>query len=315
MMRPVLVDCHMHLFESKAAGERLKASYEIWEYGRHPAGVRFSRYGGDIDDATKAMAEAGYHHAVAVNLFAVDLAREEAIAALPAELQGPDRERAIAEIDATMGERLKGFNRWACDLVVGKPITPFVAVDPWALSPQEGVEHLRDLAENHGARGIKLHPVVQRFAANDPRMQPIYRACAELGLVVLSHSGTARGTQQYGEPRAFAEVLRGFPDLTLVLAHMGGGSWKQTLEYAGAFPNACFDCCEIVEWVGAPNAPTEADLARLIKEIGPHRVMLGTDFPWYDLDRTVERVMALPALSREEKEGILGANAVRILGL
>ena len=43
--------------------------------------------------------------------------------------------------------------------------------------------------------------------------------------------------------------------------------------------------------------------------------MLGTDFPWYDLDHTVERVMALPLLSREEKEGMLGANAVGLLDL
>ena len=43
--------------------------------------------------------------------------------------------------------------------------------------------------------------------------------------------------------------------------------------------------------------------------------MLGTDFPWYDLDHTVELVMDLPVLAGEEKEAILGANAIRILGL
>ena len=43
--------------------------------------------------------------------------------------------------------------------------------------------------------------------------------------------------------------------------------------------------------------------------------MMGSDFPWYDLDHTVERVMGLPLLSTEEKEGILGANALNILNL
>jgi len=66
---------------------------------------------------------------------------------------------------------------------------------------------------------------------------------------------------------------------------------------------------------GAPNAPTDEDLARMIREIGPERVMLGTDFPWYDLDRTVDLVMRLPVLSTGEKEQILGANAVGLLGL
>jgi uncharacterized protein len=169
--------------------------------------------------------------------------------------------------------------------------------------------------KRHGARGVKLHPVVQRFAPNDPRLAPSYRTCVEMGLAVLAHSGTAKGSTQYVEPRAFAELARAWPDLRLILAHLGGGSWRQTLGLARAFPHLSFDCCEIIEWTGAANAPTAEELARLIRDIGTHRVMLGTDFPWYDLDRTVERVMELPLLAREEKEAILGANAARLLSL
>jgi predicted TIM-barrel fold metal-dependent hydrolase len=308
---PLVVDAHMHVYETKAEGERQKAGYEIWEYGAK-RGVPFSRCGGDVEDALASMRKAGYVHAVTVNLFAADLAREEALAGLP---PGADRARAVAEVDAIMGDRLRAFNQWACGVARAHPeITPYVAVDPGILSPEANVAHLRELVAL-GARGVKLHPVVQRFSPGDPGMLPVYRACVELGLVVLSHSGTARGATQFAEPRAFAAVLRQFPELTVVLAHLGGGSWRQSAELARAFPNVCFDCCEIVEWTGAPNAPSEEALARLIRDIGPQRVMLGTDFPWYDLDHTVERVMALPLLSREEKEGMLGANAVRILRL
>jgi predicted TIM-barrel fold metal-dependent hydrolase len=311
MAGPIVVDAHMHVYETKAEGERQKAGYEIWEYGAKP-GVPFSRYGGDVEDALTAMRRGGYAHAVTVNMFAADLAREEALAALP---PGADRARARAEIDATMGERLRTFNRWACTVAATHPqITPFVAVDPGVLSAEANIAHLREVA-TLGARGVKLHPVVQRFVPDDPRMLPVYAACVELGLTVLSHSGTAKGATQYAEPRAFAEILRRFPDLTVVLAHLGGGSWRQTAELADRFPQVNFDCCEIIEWTGAPHGPSDEALAHLIRDIGPHRVMLGTDFPWYDLDRTVERVMALPLLSREEKEGMLGANAVRILRL
>ena len=41
--------------------------------------------------------------------------------------------------------------------------------------------------------------------------------------------------------------------------------------------------------------------------------MLGSDFPWYDLDYSVERIASLPLLSQEEKTAILGDNAVRLL--
>jgi predicted TIM-barrel fold metal-dependent hydrolase len=43
--------------------------------------------------------------------------------------------------------------------------------------------------------------------------------------------------------------------------------------------------------------------------------MMGTDFPWYGLDDTVEHVSRLPLLSREEKAAILGANAARLFRL
>ena len=84
---------------------------------------------------------------------------------------------------------------------------------------------------------------------------------------------------------------------------------------ADAFPNALFDTSEITEWHGAPLAPTQKELARLIQDIGPYRVMMGTDFPWWDPIDCVERVMDLPFLAQEEKEAILGETAVRLLGI
>jgi predicted TIM-barrel fold metal-dependent hydrolase len=146
-------------------------------------------------------------------------------------------------------------------------------------------------------------------------MHPVYEACRELDLVVLSHTGAAKGGARFAEPDAFAPMLRDMPGLKVVLAHLGGGRWRQTEALAAAFPEVAFDICEVIEWTGAPNAPTREELARLVEAVGPERVMLGTDFPWYDLERTVQLVMDLPRLARSDKERILGENAVRILGL
>ena len=149
------------------------------------------------------------------------------------------------------------------------------------MTPEDAAAHLRDMVESHGARGIKLHAPIQRFFMGDKRMWPVYQTCVELGLGIVVHSGKAQGEDQYGDPQAFAEVLGAFPDLKLVLAHMGNGAWRQTKEIAEAYPNAVFDCCELMEWAGAgaPNAPSVDQLAQLIKDVGPERVMLASDFP------------------------------------
>ena len=297
MATPDLVDAHLHIHSSREEGRRqFESGYIIWEYGEK-SDVRFSRYDGGLEDALDAIDKAGFSKAVVTNLFSPPLSPR-------------------TSADAALAELLIEFNNWACELV--RPhdrLVPFIAADPTALPGERGANHVRDMVENRGARGIKLHPVVQQFKMSDPRMWPVYATCQALGIPIVVHSGPARGGEPYAEPTNFAGVLEAFPELTVVLAHLGGTSWSQALEIAQAYPNAAFDCCEIIEWTGAPNAPTDAQLARLISDIGPERVMMGSDFPWYDLDHQVERIMDLPILSREEKEAMMGANGIRILGL
>jgi predicted TIM-barrel fold metal-dependent hydrolase len=293
------IDSHLHLYPTKAAGRREKEAYELWEYGpKHD--VVLSPLAGDMDDAQTAMADAGYAHAVVANLFAVALLDED--------LRSADL--------AAQAEHLMASNRWACDVTAGTGgFSVFVAADPTVLGGEAGAAHLRDMVENRGARGVKIHPAVQRFMPGEPEMFPIYQTCVDLGIPVLSHSGSTRHDPAYAEPNAFASVLQRFPELNLVLAHLGGGAWHQTAGFAEAFPQASFDLCEIIAWTGAPNAPSSMELAQLILNVGPERVMMGTDFPWYGLAETVDEVLELPMLSSQEKTAILGANAARILRL
>jgi uncharacterized protein len=310
-----IIDVHMHIYPSREYGLSRKSTYQVWEYGEK-ADTPFSRYAGDVEDALDAIRESSVDRAVVVNLFAVSIARAIAIAELPSTLDQDGRERAIADIDASMGERLKQSNHVVCDLARRHPeLIAFVSADPWALDAREGPMHLRDVVTNRGARGVKLHPVLQQFDVSDPRMFPIYETCVDLDVPIVAHSGPSRSGPQFAEPRAFAGMLRSFPNLRVVLAHLGGGAWRQTAEIARAYPNAYFDCCEILAWIGASNAPDENQFARLIQEVGVDRVLLGSDFPWYELDYSVERLMGLPLLSHEEKTAILGGNAVRLLRL
>jgi uncharacterized protein len=296
-----VIDVHTHVYESKAIGSWSKAAYEVWEYGA-AAGVRFSGAAGDLEDLRTAMRAGGVEHAVIVNAFSIDEWRDRRLAGLE-----PD--------PAPLGAQLIRFNQWLVDAVAHIPeITPFVALDPWVLTVAELTAHLERMHRS-GARGVKIHPVEQRFRPSDPRMLDLFRACKDLGMTVLSHSGTSRGEIQFGEPREFAEVARAVPGLQLVVAHLGGGSWPQITELAQRCPQVSFDLCEIVAWVGAPNAPTASRLVQIIREIGVDRVMFGSDFPWYDPGEMARVVMGLPGLSEGEVAAILWENAARILTL
>lgn len=306
-----IVDVHVHVLPTDGTDEEPERDpYEIWEYG-HDDRVEICELAGTIDQVTTAMEVAECDHFVVVNLFAVvnELQKMEA---------GVEPGGAVPTIGThrdELAERLVAFNTWAVDLAAGRDdMTAFVAVDPTVLGGDAGAAHLR-WAHGRGALGVKIHPVVQRFLPSDPRMEAIWSTCEEIGLGVVAHAGASRSGIEWAEPAAYAALLEAHPRLKLVLAHLGGGRWQQARQLAAAFPQVRFDLCEIIAWAGAPGAPTHDELGRMINDIGPQRIMFGTDFPWYQVDRTIDQVEALPHIAEEQRQGILGVNAVDFLGL
>ena len=298
------IDFHMHVFPTRPAGERRKTAYEIWEYGRQPS-VTESADSGDPDEALAALDRGGIERGVIANLFEL-----EHVAADVAETGWAD-----GRPDA-LGDVLRAFNAWACDLARREPrFIPFMAIDPAAMSPGETSAHLREMALSNGAKGIKLHPVLQGIDPLDQDWWPVFETCAEFGLVVLSHSGPARPGAVSGEPRAFGPLTRHVPSLTLVLAHLGGGAWRDTAEVARELPTVLFDVCEIIERTGSEVGPTDAELGDLIGSIGAERVLFGSDWPWYEPAHSLAILRSLPGLSASDVDAIAGGNAARILGL
>ena len=303
----------MHLSETKAIGQLSKSVYEIWEYGAK-RDVAFGRADGDLDDLCHAMRAGGIDHVVVVNSFSIDEVRERRLADVDGRL-GPGEVSSGLTPGAPLAVELIRFNQWLMDAVGSIPqITPFVAVDPWLLTPAQCAAHLEDM-RGRGARGVKIHPVEQRFHLGDPRMEAAYRTCVDLDLTVLVHSGPSRSGTQVGQPRAMVDVLRSVPRLRLVVAHLGGASWRQVPMLAQSCPQALFDLSEILAWTGAPNAPTRSQLVSLLRTVGVERVLFGSDFPWYDPGEMVDAVRDLPGLSDAECDAILGENAARALSL
>jgi uncharacterized protein len=299
---PTVVDVHVHVFEDP--DDPMRDGYEIWEYGELP-GVKVGEKRGTVDDLLGALVDEPCAHCVVIGMFAP----EPEGAAAGHRLSTDDPERR------SLPDQLRSYNQWIIETAGRSPhLTPLIAADPSVLGGQAGAEHLGQAFEA-GAKGIKIHPVLQGFFPGDPGMEEIYTLCEELDLTVLSHSGTTRTGPQFADPFAFASVMEAHPRLHLLLAHLGGASWHQVRDFAAAFPTVSFDLCEIIAWTGAPNAPTADQLGRLIRDIGADRVLFGTDFPWYDLDRTIDQLMELPHLSDEERRGILGENAIRRMGL
>ena len=300
------IDTHMHLYADPAQGEYETSAYPIREYGGFDS-VRFSARAGGVADGLAALDEAGMDYAAVLGSYE-----------LPGLDFPPDGARHWPQppVFGDHAEAMREYNRWLCSLTqLSERLLPFVTVNPAVLGGRDSARHLDELIRERGARGMKLHPIAIRTHADDPALQPVFGVAQDAALPVVLHCGPDIRRYGWSMPRPLAAILDGFPRLPLVLAHLGGAAWSETAELAGRYPALRFDLSEIVNWIGAPEAPSSGQVVELIRGIGVERVVTGSDFPWYDPAVTVEIVEGLPGLSEDERRALLGENAARLLDL
>jgi len=300
-------------------GEELVIDAHIHTYPRPEIGLQAMQGAGQsgctgtIEEIISVLQKNRIVKAVMVNVTPVVDMLDAAVAKLPKDIPGTELARQVDRIKGEMIARMIRRNAWTCAVAREHPeLVPFFSVDPL----MDGEAMIREIDERvqDGGRGLKLHPSNCRFFPNDRRLWPAYRRCEEIGLPVINHAGIFGGDIQYAEPKHFAEVLAAFPQLTMVLAHMGRPYWEQVFDLVEQYPNVCLDTSTAI--CGSPSyaAPPADEAVKLIRRIGVDRVMFGTDWPWFDPGRDLEFLRTLD-LSEGERRAILGENAVRILKL
>ena len=92
--------------------------------------------------------------------------------------------------------------------------------------------------QNLGLRGLKLHPTTG-FYPDDPVCRPFYEKALALDVPVMFHTGTqpAPLKAKYARPTYVDSVAADFPDLKIIMAHVGHCWWEEALTLAGTKPN------------------------------------------------------------------------------
>lgn len=153
-----------------------------------------------------------------------------------------------------------------------------------------------------GLRGIKLHPDFQHFDIDAPEAYSIYEA-AEGKLPLLIHMGDNR--YDYSKPFRLANILKTFPKLTVIAAHLGGYSCWDEVKALGNYlghPNIYIDTCSAIQFL-----PKEESV-NIIRTHGVDKVFWGTDFPMWSHETELERFLNL-GLTEDENRKILSDNA------
>ena len=160
-----------------------------------------------------------------------------------------------------------------------------------------------------GISGIKLHPDVQRFWLDDPRLLPIFEA-AQKDFVFEIHIGDKTTPDQNPScPYKLAAILRQFPSLRVIAAHFGGyRMWAHALDalVGKGFDNLWYDTSSTTPFV------TPLLAKKLLGAFPREHILFGTDWPLYDPVEERQRLQQLGGLKDAEMETIM-SNASALL--
>jgi predicted TIM-barrel fold metal-dependent hydrolase len=165
-----------------------------------------------------------------------------------------------------------------------------------------------------GARGLKLHPIIQNVPLTSERTLAAVQAFSAHGLPVLFHCGISsyyfgeerkKEQPRYGEIRYAADLVRTFPSVSFIAGHSGLLQVRDVLKLLGGCGNV---------WVDT-SSQSVAMVRRLITTFGPERVLFASDWPYGN--RPPAREIVKHACGGDEglERRILFENAAELLGL
>lgn len=240
----------------------------------------------------------------------------------PAELADYYRERSGQAVlvgwDAQSTTGLRPYPNARLAAVVGEHPDVFFAFG--GVDPHRGAKAIADINDcaRYGMQGLKFHPPAQRFSPADRIAYPLWEAAADLGLVVLIHTGyTAMGSGtrggggielRFGDPMLVDRVAADFPDLEIVMAHPSWPWQEAAIAVAMHKENVHL---ELSGW--SPKRFPQA-LVKAIRGPLAERTLFGTDFPFITPDKWLEDLRDL-GLDEQLTRLVLHDNAARLLGV
>lgn len=213
-------------------------------------------------------------------------------------------------------------DEYVADFVARTPgkLVGFASCDP----TQPGhMDELRHAVDHLKLKGLKLGPIYAGFDPRDPICDPIYRYCQDRGLPILFHTGTTFNRDAplgFSRPWLLDDVAIRFPDLRIIMAHLGHPFFEECLVVIRKHPHLFADISALYyrPWQFYNMMVTAQEYKVM------HKLLFGTDYPFTTSKdslagvRGVNNVIGtatLPRVSTDAVEDIIQRDAFGLLGI
>ncbi|MCD9026240.1 amidohydrolase family protein [Cohnella silvisoli] len=213
-------------------------------------------------------------------------------------------------------------NEYVAEYVAEDPsrLFGFASVDPNRI----GADRLLESAVKElGLKGLKLAPIYQNFHPLDSMAYPVYAKAQQLKLPVMWHQGTSfvrEGPLEKSMPVLLDPVARSFPELKMIIAHLGHPWMGEAIATVRKHANLFAD----ISALGSRPWQMYRALIEAVEYGIEDKLLFGTDFPFFNVERTITALMGLngmlegtnyPRIPERVIDKILNKNIPEALGL
>ena len=169
----------------------------------------------------------------------------------------------------------------------------FAYVDPRRSDYMERLAHSVTVL---GMKGVKFGPIYNAVGLDDPRLEPVYAFCQGNDLPLTLHMGTTfthNSPIDFGRPLHVDRVARAYPDLKIVMAHMGHPWTAEATVIIRKNPNVYGEITGLCyrPWIFYNSLAEIQDYSIVDK------IFFGTDFPFSSLNEAVDGLKSVNALT------------------
>jgi hypothetical protein len=216
---------------------------------------------------------------------------------------------------AIPNEYIADYCREHADRMVG-----FAGIDP---TDDDAVDQVSHVTQNLGLRGLCICPAAQDFHPSDTRAMAVFERAAALHLPIIFYPGThlsPKTKMEYARPYLLDEVARAFPNLKMVVSHIGYPWVDEALVLLGKHQNVYADLAALLRrpWI-AYDALVRAHQVQVVDKL-----LFGSDFPFTTAGECIETLYTInqmamgtnmPTVPRESLRGIVERDVLALLGI
>jgi len=190
-------------------------------------------------------------------------------------------------------------------------IIPFTGIDYTKTYDMEAALN-NDVGQ--GAKGMKLHPIIQRVSLETEKTFAAIEAFAPHRLPVLFHCGISSyylgEEQQKKENAGFGAIeyarnlVANFPNVTFIAGHAGLFQYREVMDLLGGFKNVMVDT----------SVQSPGHIRELLNVFGPERVMYASDWPYGNRKSAIKIVKKACRGDKSLEKQIFYENAINLIG-